>query len=504
MPVEFDPAWEYYVPDPEYVDERAFKEKEFLGQGFNISKRPNGRTYLGKEKASKRQAENRRTVNYQKCLKCEARFVPRYSTSRYCSRRCSNSRCRERRRLMANCLACGKQFAKYKKKLKYCSRGCFNTNRPSPQQREEKQCLTAKCLTCGNEFAKPRKESKFCSYQCRPGPSFKRPVHPCERCQALFQPQRDTDKKCTKCRNGPRHKWPKASCAQCGAIFQPRGKRSMFCSLTCSWRGRRLHRKKGDAQVNTGDKTPSPGSDEAIARGCTWKEIPGYEGKYAVSSNGDVLSLRWEGSERQKLLSKNIRKGPRNAVGYNYVRLHKNGAVRAVTCARLVLETFNPGDEGREVNHKDGNTLNDSLSNLEWVTRSENQKHAIETGLAKPPPSANPIGSGKKYHWVNKSGESRWATPMEISREFSISYAYLYKMAQNKESHKTFHGWSIQDIPNPGSDAAIKLFCLCPVLDNAHGKGSMYGTDTFVISHGCPLHWPIKSAEDFVTTGTST
>ena len=43
--------------------------------------------------------------------------------------------------------------------------------------------------------------------------------------------------------------------------------------------------------------------------------------------------------------------------------------------------------------------------------------------------------------------------------------------------------------PNPGSDAAIKQGCTCPVLDNAHGRGIMGGEELgFWITAGCPLH----------------
>ena len=40
--------------------------------------------------------------------------------------------------------------------------------------------------------------------------------------------------------------------------------------------------------------------------------------------------------------------------------------------------------------------------------------------------------------------------------------------------------------PSPGSDEAIEQGCLCPVLDNAHGKG--LGNGEFWITSGCPLH----------------
>jgi|WetSurMetagenome_2_1015567.scaffolds.fasta_scaffold00223_29 hypothetical protein len=45
-----------------------------------------------------------------------------------------------------------------------------------------------------------------------------------------------------------------------------------------------------------------------------------------------------------------------------------------------------------------------------------------------------------------------------------------------------------KDIPNPGSGEAVAKGCTCPVLDNAHGKGTLWGDDTFWINGDCPLH----------------
>lgn len=46
------------------------------------------------------------------------------------------------------------------------------------------------------------------------------------------------------------------------------------------------------------------------------------------------------------------------------------------------------------------------------------------------------------------------------------------------------------DTPNPGSDEAIKQGCICPVIDNAHGKGYMGKEGVFVFTGDCPLHDP--------------
>lgn len=57
---------------------------------------------------------------------------------------------------------------------------------------------------------------------------------------------------------------------------------------------------------------------------------------------------------------------------------------RTIRIHRLVASAFIPNpDNLPEVNHKDGNKLNNCVSNLEWVTGYENIHHAWENGLAK-------------------------------------------------------------------------------------------------------------------------
>jgi hypothetical protein len=52
------------------------------------------------------------------------------------------------------------------------------------------------------------------------------------------------------------------------------------------------------------------------------------------------------------------------------------------TIHRLIAETFIPNiDNKPEVNHKDGNKLNNHIDNLEWSTHKENCEHRELTGL---------------------------------------------------------------------------------------------------------------------------
>ena len=111
-----------------------------------------------------------------------------------------------------------------------------------------------------------------------------------------------------------------------------------------------------------------------------WKPIKGYEGLYEVSNLGRVKSLkRWHHPRE------NILKNWFTTDGYCATTLSKNSKYKHIRTHRIVAQTFIPKEMNKEeVNHKDGNKLNNCVDNLEWVSSSENQKHAYKLGLHKP------------------------------------------------------------------------------------------------------------------------
>ena len=113
-----------------------------------------------------------------------------------------------------------------------------------------------------------------------------------------------------------------------------------------------------------------------------WKDIIGYENLYQVSNLGNVKSLCFGARNKRKSNITRLLKTNSNNFGYLKVELYKDGKSKIKYVHRLVAEAFIPNpDQKPQVNHIDGNKANNTLSNLEWVTSSENLSHACKTGL---------------------------------------------------------------------------------------------------------------------------
>lgn len=106
-----------------------------------------------------------------------------------------------------------------------------------------------------------------------------------------------------------------------------------------------------------------------------WKKVPLQDfPDYEISNYGKVR----RGSRLRKNLVQNS--------GYYSVDLFNHCKMKHFLVHRLVAMAFIPTDDlNLDVNHKDGNKKNNYVDNLEWVTRSQNLKHAYKLGLKGEP-----------------------------------------------------------------------------------------------------------------------
>lgn len=111
-----------------------------------------------------------------------------------------------------------------------------------------------------------------------------------------------------------------------------------------------------------------------------WVNNPFLKDLYMVSDKGRIKSINNK-NKKERLI-----KGAISEFGYRFVHLRntkekisKNCFVHKLVCEAFIENVFSKP----QVNHIDGNKLNNNLENLEWATAKENTQHAHNTGLAK-------------------------------------------------------------------------------------------------------------------------
>lgn len=149
------------------------------------------------------------------------------------------------------------------------------------------------------------------------------------------------------------------------------------------------------------------------------KEIIDYEGLYSITKNGKIWRHKKIIQGGNQHGSFDLEYGGHwmsvwiNGSGYKAVKFCKNGNEMNHLVHRLLGKTFidNPYNK-LEINHKDGNKLNNSLDNIEWVTHQENSIHAYKLGLM--------------YKFKPQIGEEHWNSKLtwDIVKEIRETYPY--------------------------------------------------------------------------------
>lgn len=162
-----------------------------------------------------------------------------------------------------------------------------------------------------------------------------------------------------------------------------------------------------------------------------WKDVEGWEGEYKISNFGRILSKKRNKGWVEL-------KGSIDTGGYNYLCLYSKKEKRVQKWMhRLVAIYFIPNPNNHhDVNHKDGNKLNNRVDNLEWVNRRENVAHANKLrGDKKLPSGVVYRKDTKKYkaqYWLNNKTYiiGNFFTPEEAHK------AYLKKLKEIGSSNR--------------------------------------------------------------------
>lgn len=136
-----------------------------------------------------------------------------------------------------------------------------------------------------------------------------------------------------------------------------------------------------------------------------WRAVVGYEGLYEVSSTGIIRNAKTKKYIVQSTIN-----------GYFRVNLWKENKYKTRRVHRLVAEAFIPNPKNkRTVNHKDGNKQNNCVENLEWMTHSENNKHAYNNGMKT---NNTPIIIDGEITFVSQSDAAKY---LGVSQSFVSS-----------------------------------------------------------------------------------
>lgn len=158
-----------------------------------------------------------------------------------------------------------------------------------------------------------------------------------------------------------------------------------------------------------------------------WKEIKGYEGLYAVSNRGRVKNI----------MSGRILKNRIDGHGYAFVALCKGDGTKPkqIKVHRLVALAFIPNSDNLpQVNHIDEDKTNNDVSNLEWVSASQNIRHSAHQYSCR-------------INQLSLDGElvKTWESSWQIERELGYAQGYIINCCKRKYKQAYGYRWEYAD-----------------------------------------------------------
>lgn len=184
----------------------------------------------------------------------------------------------------------------------------------------------------------------------------------------------------------------------------------------------RMHKKAEDKRNKLMEKS----SATYIDIDGNWKEIPNHNGFY-ISNNGQVCSFK-KSYNKYALLTPHLN----SRIGRYYVKIGKKN----LSVHRLVAICFVDGktEEKNTVNHIDGNPLNNDYKNLEWVSQSENNKHAYDVLNRK----KNKAHSRRKFKKLILNDQYEFKTIEALAKFLNLSWTQTSRYIDGEVTNKKY------------------------------------------------------------------
>lgn len=165
-----------------------------------------------------------------------------------------------------------------------------------------------------------------------------------------------------------------------------------------------------------------------------WRTIEKFP-NYMISNIGRIKSLNYHRTGKEQILKQNI-----NGRGYYYVNISSNGKYNNLLIHREVAKAFlKNGDINKtDINHKDGNKLNNYYENLEWCTLEYNVQDAWKTGLMG-------IPKGKENKMFGRYGKN--ANKSKPVYQYDLDYNFIKKWDCQRDVQREL-GFSEKSISN--------------------------------------------------------
>ncbi len=144
------------------------------------------------------------------------------------------------------------------------------------------------------------------------------------------------------------------------------------------------------------------------------------DNRFEISKDGIIRNIK----------TKTIKSQYISSTGYYMISISKINKSKPHRVHRLLANNYIDNPENlKEVNHLDGNKLNNNLSNLEWCSHLGNMKHAFSTGLANNTGSKNGMSKLKEKSILEikeklKQGMSQY----KISKQYGVSRSAILKI----------------------------------------------------------------------------